>query len=178
MATIPSYTTFVAGAVLTAAQLNTNVRDSGNFWLARPIAVLLQTLGQAISNNTWTDIPLDSELIDSDGGHSTVTNTARYTPQTAGWFLFSGGVSFASNATGVRGVRWSFTGTAVNGSQALVNSLSGQVTSTVARTQLIAANGSTDYVTIQGFQTSGGSLNSSAATTEQPDMSVLWIRTN
>lgn len=177
MTTVPSYTTFVAGAVLTAAQLNTNVRDAGNFWLARPLCLLRQTSVQSLSNNSFGDILFDTEDIDRDGGHSTVTNTARYTSPTSGYIAVSGGVAFAANATGRRAAQWALNGTAINASQNMETTTATGNPTLSARTFAVPVNGSTDYVTLQGYQDSGGALNTFATGNVQPNMYVLWIST-
>lgn len=84
MATVPSPRTWTVGELLTAAKLNTDVRDAINFLLARPFAILGKSANQNIAASamvTW-----DTEFIDRDGGHSNVTNNTRYTAQTAGWY--------------------------------------------------------------------------------------------
>lgn len=177
MTTVPSYTTFVAGSVLTAAQLNTNVRDAGNFWLARPLCLLRQTSIQSIANNAFTDILFDTEDIDRDGGHSTVTNTARYTSTTPGYLAFSGGVGFASNATGRRGTQWAFNAATLAASQDIRTTLPSNSMAVAARTVSVPVNGTTDFVTLQGFQDSGGALNSNVTGSAQASMFVLWIST-
>ena len=178
MATVPSFTTFVAGAILTAAQLNTNIRDAGNFWLARPLFIGRATSGQSLTNITWTDIDLGVEDIDRDGGHSTVTNTARYTSPTAGYLLLAGGVSFVVNATGMRGARWALNGTAINGAGAYIQAVAAtDATVVAARTIFQLVNGTPDYVTLQGFQRSGGALSTSAVAEAQSSMHVLWVST-
>ena len=44
-----------------------------------------------------------------------------------------------------------------------------------ARTKHIQLNGTTDYVTLQGYQASGGSLNTSASASDAPSMCVRWV---
>lgn len=61
-----------------------------------PTAELIQTVGQSVPNGTWGIITFDSEVEDSHGGHSTVTNTSRYTCM----------VSTASTASSPAPVSW------------------------------------------------------------------------
>jgi hypothetical protein len=52
-----------------------------------------------ISNNVWTAITFDSELLDSDGYHSTSTNTSRITipsGKAGKYFVFGGGFNSTS----------------------------------------------------------------------------------
>ena len=65
---------------------------------------LRQSSGQSISSATQTDVTFDTENFDTDGYHSTVSNTARITIPTgkSGYFLVNARVAFASNSTGTR----------------------------------------------------------------------------
>jgi hypothetical protein len=70
----------------------------------RPIAVLRQSVAQSIPTGVLTPILMDSEDLDTANGHSTTTNTARYTCPTgeAGWYRGIGQYVAAANATGSR----------------------------------------------------------------------------
>jgi hypothetical protein len=61
MATLPVYRTWTPGEVVTAAYFNTNTRDPGNFWLARPLGILRQATPQSLPNATWTAVIQDTE---------------------------------------------------------------------------------------------------------------------
>ncbi|WP_433520151.1 hypothetical protein ACQP2T_63465 (plasmid) [Nonomuraea sp. CA-143628] len=86
MATVPNPRTWTSSEQVTAAKLNTDIRDSWNFFKARPFCLLGKTADTSITISTLTAIPWDVELKDSDNGHSNVTNNTRYTAQTAGWY--------------------------------------------------------------------------------------------
>lgn len=86
MATVPNPRTWTVGEQVTATKLNADIRDSFIFFKAPPLAVLRKTSNQSIPSNSPTAITWESELIDRDGGHSTVTNTSRYTSQTSGYY--------------------------------------------------------------------------------------------
>jgi hypothetical protein len=177
MGSVPSFRTWVAGEIVTAAYMNANVRDAGNFMIGEPIAELRQATLQPVATASFTSISLDASDIDSDGGHSNVTNNSRYTGKTAGWFQFSGGASFATNGTGSRGTQWAKNGTGVVASGVLGASSGAAFASWVAaRTKFIQLNGSTDYVELQAFQSSGGSLNTVVGAGSDPaNMSVRWV---
>lgn len=174
MATLPTFRTWVAGEIVTAAYMNTNIRDAGNFFLSWPVFEARQTLAQSIPANSDTGILLDTEDIDTDNGHSTATNTSRYVPQTAGRFQLSGGVSFASNATGQRNSEFGKNGTLINGSGVAITPLSGVSTRVPTRVMTVVANGSTDYFELFGWQNSGGALNT--ANTFAGDQSTFSVR--
>ncbi len=178
MATIPTFRTWVAGEIVTAAYMNANVRDGGNFFLAQPVAELRQTVAQTLTSGVYGAILLDTEDADTDNAHSTVTNTSRYTSPTAGRLLCGGAVSFVANGTGVRVAQWGLNGANVNGGSAEIVPHGTIAVSVPARLKTIAVNGTTDYVELFGFQNSGGNLNTDSGTgVNQAGMSIFWIHT-
>lgn len=172
---IPTFRTWVAGEFVTAAFMNANVRDGGNFFLAVPIAELRQTVAQTLTTGVSAAILFDVEELDTDNGHSTSTNTSRYTSPTPGTLQFSGASSTVSNATGVRVVGWQANGTIMTGSQTKVGAVNGDLTAIPARVKHISVNGTTDYIELWVQQTSGGNLNTSVAASDQSTMSVRWV---
>jgi hypothetical protein len=156
--------------------MNSNVRDAGNYFLAVPIASLRQAVTQSIANSTFTAITLDTSDVDTDNGHSVVTNTSRYTPQTAGYAQYSGGVAWSVNTTGGRGTYWAQNGSLLI-SEAMMATVSALNVGTVARTKQIFSNGSTDYVEMQAYQTSGGALSTVATSSAECAMEVRWVHT-
>lgn len=103
MATVPTPRTWTVGELLTAAKMNTDLRDGLNFLLSgKPLAILGRNASQSIPNGAGTPIAWDLETVDRDGGHSTVTNNSRYTAATAGWYRVQGSVQWTANATGIR----------------------------------------------------------------------------
>lgn len=177
MATVPVFRTWTAGEIVTAAFMNTNIRDAGNFLLGRPVAELRQAAAQSIATSAFVAFLLETEDLDTDNGHSTVTNLSRYTGATPGWYRFSGGTSYATNATGKRYALWGLNGTNVNGTHANIPAITGNPSHVAARTKHIQLNGTTDYVELLGFQDSGGALLTAVGGAEQPNMSVAWVRT-
>lgn len=178
MATLPSFRTWVAGEIVTAAYLNANVRDAGNFFLSWPVFEGRQTVAQSIANSTSVAITFDTEDIDTDNGHSTVTNTSRYTPQTAGRFQISGGYTFVANATGVRNADIWKNGSGVNAGSASYPANGSQISRYSTRAMTQTANGSTDFFEIAAFQTSGGALNTDVSLgLSQSSFSVRMVGT-
>lgn len=178
MATLPSFRTWVTGEIVTAAELNSNVRDAGNFFLSWPVFEGRQTVAQSLTNNTSTPITLDTEDIDTDNGHSTVTNTSRYVGATAGRFEVCGKVGFASNATGTRVAWLAKNGTAINGSGTQVSAAAGGAVTLLPTPRMtVTLNGTTDYVEVLGVQTSGGALNTDVTTLDQSILSVRMVGT-
>lgn len=110
----------------------------------------------SISNNTETTLTFNSELYDTDTIHDTGSNTGRLTCKTAGKYVISCVLEFASNATGYRSVAFRLNGsTYIAGrSQAAVNGMGTQIELTTIYD--LALN---DYVEVRATQTSGGNLN-------------------
>lgn len=102
MATIPVYTTFVAGTILTAAQLNTQVVAAGGFLLGPPECSVFNAAGVVTVSGTSIVVPFDNELEDTDNMHSTSVNPSRIIFQTLGWYALTPFSGFPSNATGAR----------------------------------------------------------------------------
>lgn len=177
MATVPSFRTWTAGEIVAASYMNSNIRDAGNFFLATPVFEGRQTVSQNASSSTDTAITFDTEDIDNDGGHSTSSNTSRFTAQTAGRYQVSGGVGWNGNATGRREAIIAVNGTRNNGSEAGV-AVGGNANSVYvpSRTKTIFLNVN-DYVEIFGWQDSGGTLGTWVTTSGQSSMSVRWIGT-
>jgi len=175
MATVPVQITWVSGQVVTAAQMNANVRDAVNFLLNPPAAAVRQTVAQTLTTAVSTAITMDIEDRDNDGMHSTSSNTSRLTANTPGWYLAAGGVTFVANATGSRTTFWRLNGTTVQ------PALGGnQVTASAGASSRVPCApyhfflNVTDYLEILGNQNSGGNLNTEALTGEQPSLSALW----
>jgi hypothetical protein len=179
VATVPAEMTAVAGAVLTAAQWNTNVRDAVNFLTNPPACEIRQTVAQSIpTGGTTTALLFDVEDFDNDGMHSTASLTSRITAQTAGRFQFGGGVIFAVNGTGRRICWWALNGTAVLGSEAttMASSVANATCGPGARTKSVFLNVG-DYVELIGYQDSGGALNTAVVNFEMPTVFARWIGT-
>lgn len=136
-----------------------------------PTAHLRQTSAQTLTTGVTTAILFGVEDIDTHGGHSTVSNTSRYTCQVAGTYQLSGYISWASSIAGARKAWWRRNGSDINGSESVADSDITGVIGTVARTILVDLSVG-DYVELVGTQESGGNLATSVTATQQPTMSV------
>ncbi|WP_433537601.1 hypothetical protein ACQPZK_07600 [Micromonospora sp. CA-249363] len=167
---MPSPPSFAPGTRLTAARLG--------FLVQPPLARLRQTVAQAIPNITATALTFTTEVVDNDidgvGGHSTTTNTTRWTARYPGWYRVSGGCAFANNSTGFRLLSWSVNGSIIPGVDVLLAAVSGNTTRIPARTAVIYLNEG-DYLELKAYQSSGGSLNTAVGSDEQASMDVLWV---
>lgn len=163
---------------LDSTNLHAYFRDPLRFLMRRPAAVLRSTVAQSLTSGSWTAISWQVEDLDDDpdavGGHSTDTNTTRYTARYPGWYRAAGIVGFAANATGRRGARW-----LRNGSIVVERYQAAGVNAVVAvqAPNTLIYLGEGDYLELQAYQDSGGALATVvSATWTQPTMSVSWER--
>jgi hypothetical protein len=121
-----------------------------------------RTTNYSLSNGVGTIVPFDGETIDSNGFHDNTTNNSRLTVPSgkAGKYWVVAGSAYAQNASGIRATALRVNGTTYvqSAASALVSSSS---TSVYAQTLLDLAVG--DYVEMDAYQSSGGSLNLLAA---------------
>lgn len=128
------------------------------FALNPPTFFGYQNTTQTLSNQTWTSLNIDATIDDNFSGHSNSVNPSRYTCQVAGTYQVSGCYAPLGNSTGFRAVRMEKNGSTnlLGGAVYLPNngtSEGGYVTP-VAVVPLVVG----DYVEVQGWQSSGGSL--------------------
>jgi hypothetical protein len=136
---VPTWATPATGNTAVAVQCN----KSGN---------------QSINNSTVTIVTFDTETVDTDGFHSTVTNTDRLTVPSgkAGKYLVVATANFAGNATGIRQLLLYKNTTQVAENVIASNSGGG---STNANAQIIVDLAVGDYMSYSVWQNSGGALN-------------------
>lgn len=154
MATIPTIPTEVPGNFWTSALWNTNVLGGLNYLFAPVRFKGYSSTAQSIANSTSsTVLTLDTEVVDSDGGHSTTTNTSRYTAQTAGLYYISGSVCYATNSAGTRTLQVFQNGAGITGSavQSMPSASNGASVFTATIAQLAVG----DYVELATWQNSG-----------------------
>jgi hypothetical protein len=164
VATIPTIPTEVPGNFWTSALWNTVVAGGFNYLFAPVRFKAYSSTSQAINSGTSsTVLTLDTEIVDSDGGHSTVTNTSRYTCQTAGLYYVSGSVCFnATNANGTRTLNIFVNGAGQVGAgiQAAPSPANGASVFSATLVQLAVG----DYVELACWQNSGTSPINTATT--------------
>jgi hypothetical protein len=119
---------------------------------------LRKSANQTVSNATDSIITFEVETFDTDGFHSTSSNTGRITIPTGkgGKYRFSYTHRWAGNATGFRN-----TGIKINGVSGASYSTFLNLTSTrlVYNGSYVLNLAAGDYVEMVGYQTSGGSLD-------------------
>lgn len=179
MASIPVYTTFTAGTVVTATQLNTQIVTAGNFWLARPYCNIFSNAGvTAPTSGAYVLASWDSESDDNDGMHSTISNNSRIVINTLGVFTHNLCVGWPNATTGARGAMLRLNSAGSNsGGAALAyafegpNATSGQGVTRMTHVQRHVNIG--DYVEYFFLQVSGASQTTNTGSA-QVYASALW----
>lgn len=163
MATKPSVALAAIGQKISATLWNNGVYRVWNFLdVTKPVCLAYQTATQSLTTSTFTAITMDSEVIDTDGQHSTSTNTSRIViGNTLGWYRVSGAVAYAGSGAGNgRRVRLLANGGAsgvIGGHGSIAPGGTGFTMCYLAPV-LVQATLSTDYIELQGWQDSGGAL--------------------
>lgn len=147
---------FTTGEVLTANNLEQYVmRQNG-----KPVGHFTKSASQSITTGTPTAVTWDQESFDTDGAHSTVTNSSRYTVQTAGKYRIYADVEWGSSSAGTRDISIRLNGVATDlimnhwgGSLPAANH--GQFLAGIVPTSLIVG----DYIELFVAQSSGGSIS-------------------
>ncbi len=118
-------------------------------------------------------IALNQESWDTDGMHSNVTNNGYITCVTAGYYMFTGQVTFASNASGYRLLRLIKDSSQTFGEASAVPVADGHDTTLQVRGVVYMAAGS--HVSLFAYQNSGVSLNSKTAAYGSPFLAAHKI---
>lgn len=155
MATIPTAYTWTVGEQVTAAKMNAYVRDLATFLLNIPAVRLWHNTTQSVVDSTDAALAFNQEALDSDNGHSTVTNNSRYTVQTAGTWEFTAIVPWAGSAAGKRELSLRVNNTTTYGGQTVTATGSNRLAACVT---VFAPMSVSDYMEAWVWQNSGGAL--------------------
>jgi hypothetical protein len=111
------------------------------------------------SSGSWQTLTFNNESWDTHGFHSIVSNTSRLTvpANMDGLYIITGLVGFAPNATGERGANI-LLGGATNIGRVIIDNAGGTLGERLPVTRQYYLN-ATNYVELQAYQSSGGSLN-------------------
>lgn len=173
---VPTLATEVPGNFLTAALWLANIVNAITFALNPPDFEGTQGVTQTVTTGLWTSLTIDTESVDTYGGHSTTTNTSRYIGQVPGYYQACGVAAFAANATGGRGAALALNGTRVTGGATLAQAVATATIPSAMSTPVreVFLNGTTDYIEVQGFQSSGGNLATIAGADIASSLHVRW----
>lgn len=176
MGTVPTPPTFTAGSNATSTVMQA-VSDSAAYSLGattsdgskKPLFRGTGTVAQSLATSgTAAPLLLDTEQVDYDNGHSTVTNTSRYTAQTAGYHDVAAQAAFAANTTGARVLYLAVNGAEFIGSRVETAGLVAGAVTAIQTVDTLYLNVG-DYVEVWAIQTSGGALNVSTCR-----LAVAW----
>ena len=147
------------------------------YWAPLPgtlVGNLKQTVAQNIAGDT-TNVAITFQSVELDllAGYAAGT-PSRYTPTVPGWYAVTGGVSFSTNATGYRAGCARKNGAVVTGSSAIVGP-SGSNTVVALRETPVYCNGTTDYLEVGGFQSSGAIIATNLSFSNGPSMTVKYL---
>jgi hypothetical protein len=156
---VPILASVAPGGFITAAQRNADIVNGLGFALAPPVFSAYASTTQSVANNVPSPITLDTEAVDSYGGHSTVTNASRYVAQVAGYYVAIGSVTFGSSTIGIRTAQIYKNGTAVPGGY-FAGSAGAFNASAIGITVVSLLVG--DYIEVWANQSSGGALSTVA----------------
>lgn len=175
---VPALASWNVGENPTSTILNSRIRDALNFLKARPHAVLRRTTSQSVTNSFGEAVQWTSEDLDTDSGHSTVTNTQRYTVQSDGVYYLTAIVPFAGNASGRREAYFRLNGDSSRrwGQMTIYPGSAGasaELCVAIATHMKLVVG---DWVEVIAFQTSGGALNV-VSTNQDPRFEILWVST-
>jgi len=138
-------------------------------------ASVYNTAAQSISTATNTLLTFDSEFFDTDGFHSTSSNTSRMTIPSGkgGKYLINAFVGFQANATGYRRMSIVKNGTAGIYNKVYPVQATGEETSVFISQVLNLV--ATDYIEIQVYQTSGSTLSAWGGSTDGYTFSISYL---
>jgi hypothetical protein len=148
--------TWSTNEVVTAANMNTHVRDNVAFLGAPPTCSAFNSVAQSLTSGVAAVMTADSENFDTDTMHSTSSNTSRITATTAGRYLFFTTVVFAPNNIGQRSVDFRFNGSTVTTMMTVDTTGALSCILTAVKTYVLTVG---QFVEVQAFQNSGGALN-------------------
>ena len=169
-ATRAAVTSPVAGQIVWDGTVRAWYRWTGTAWFPLEPRFMGRQSGTIDrGSGVWFAVPLDTEDKDNANGHSTSSNTSRYTAVVLGSYLLSGGGGWAANASGSRGLRWSKNGVVLPQSDIIVPATPSGAIALAARTyQVDLAAG--DYVELECWQNTGGTV-----TTQGGSVSITYL---
>ena len=169
MATLPTFDTFTAGEVVTAAKLNKNVRDAGNFFVDPPTLRLYANAAQSQASGAWTDLIWNVEDEDTDGMW---TSGASIVCKTPGLYQVNAVATWVVNTTGSRLIRFAINSIAVNGRASCAPVATYETSLSHSKCVRLALN---DVLTVQAWHNMGSALNSAAASESRNTVEMVWL---
>ena len=163
--TITGAITLVAGSNIT---ITDNSPGAGDIKIAATATATFSgvkatiSAAASINDSTWTSINWDTEEFDTDGYHSTVTNTNRLTIPTGlgGKFVLIIGGHYAGSATGARSLQVTKNTTTANTNRIQEAYIPGSsAVGNAWQSTGIVSLADADWINVNVWQNSGGPLN-------------------
>lgn len=113
MGTFTAATAIPTGGLITSAWMTNTVGDlnflgaAGGATVAKDLCFMRRTTNQTLTTSTWTAISFDAEDFDAANGHSTSSNTSRYTATASGKYRL-GGCAYISYNSGTPAISAGF----------------------------------------------------------------------
>ncbi len=168
--------TAVAGTVLTAAFLNTYVRDN-IAWCATdsPQCHVYHSTTQSISSATNKSLLYNSERFDNAAMHSTSVNTQRITVPTggAGKYIVGANQTWASATAQDNFIELN----GVDGAGSIISFVTWASTTRAGPLPVVYALAAADFVANSVLQSSGGAININNQNFYSPEFWSFWFRT-
>jgi hypothetical protein len=143
----------VAGTtVLTLPTANGTVLTSASSQVTGPAFSAYANTTTSISNTTWTKLTINSITFDTNSNYN--TTLYRFLPTVAGYYQINGMAQLNSTSVAYAIAIWKNGSQVSQGSGVGVSGLNG----TANTSGVFYLNGSTDYVELYIYQTSGGTL--------------------
>lgn len=150
------YNTSVANTTQNCT-VDSNVATPFYEYIGPNVCVVTGTTTQSLTTATWTPLAWDQNVTDPTRLHNTASSNASITIKTTGWYALQVQAQFATNATGIRGLRILKNGVAIDRTTSICTPNSTNVCSVVTAIWYFLE--SADVVGVQAYQDSGGALN-------------------
>lgn len=143
--------------------------------VTRPIVRLVQTVAQSIPDNTITAITFTTEDIDTHGIHDTGSNTARITPNVAGYYEFRG-TYFTGIPTTLVAIDCSIRKNGTTSFAPGERGNAGGIAQSQSTKAIVSMNGTTDYCELMALQDSSGAVNTNVSSRFSSVFECIFIR--
>lgn len=173
----PNFFPVFPGDPITSTLWNDTVVAENNWLSNKPAFKGLCSTGPTIATGTtWTHVPLDTTLLDTDSGHSATVNNTRYTSQVVGWYWVTGLISYATaGSAGRMDAAIAVNGTIIVGSATFLARPATQAQRNLTSALLIMQVG--DYVELWTRQVTGANatLDNGTGGTGEPSLCLYWL---
>lgn len=140
-----------------------------------PGARVYRSTAQSINNTTSTALIFDTDRFNGPAGNElwdSGVNPERLVAPVSGVYVITGHVEWASDNTGIRTLSVRYNGT-TNIASLSATAISGSAHRQSVSTVFFLTT--SDYVTLVGYQSSGGALNANSSSSYSAEFSAQWI---